>query len=80
MNNKKTSNEVATQASKTLRDPNSSEIAKSLAASALSQSNSKKQTGKELETKASNVLKSNKYSDDTKGLAASLVSQSNKDR
>ena len=56
------------------------EIAKKLAASALSQSNTNKQTGKELETEASNVLKSNKYSDDTKGLAASLVSQSNKQR
>lgn len=80
MNSKKTSNTIASQASKTLRDPNSSEIAKKLAASALSQSNTNKQTGKELETEASNVLKSNKYSDDTKGLAASLVSQSNKQR
>ena len=55
MNSKKTSNTIASQASKTLRDPNSSEIAKSLAASALSQSNSKKQTGKELETKATKL-------------------------
>ena len=57
-----------------------SKTAKSLAASALSQSSTKKQTGANMETKASNVLKSNKYSDKTKSLAASVLSQSNKER
>jgi len=80
MNEKKTSNSMASKASKILRDPNSSQIAKGLAASALSQSNTNKETGKEMETKASNVMKSDKYSDETKGLAASLLSQSNKKR
>ena len=69
---------MASKASEILRDSNSSKIAKSLAASALAQSSTKKETGKEMETKASNVMKSDKYSDETKGLAASLVSQSNK--
>lgn len=80
MNEKKTSNSMASKASEILRDPNSSKIAKGLAASALSQSNTNKETGKEMETKASNVMKSDKYSDETKGLAASLLSQSNKKR
>ncbi|WP_304545984.1 hypothetical protein [Sulfurimonas microaerophilic] len=80
MNKKQTSKKMASKASKVLRDPKSSKTAKSLAASALSQSNTNKETGKAMETKASDVMKSNKYNDDTKGLAASLVSQSNKKR
>lgn len=80
MNNKQTSSDMATLASQVLRDKNSSKIAKSLAASAISQSNTDKQTGAEMETKASNVLKSDKYSDITHSLAGSILAQSNKER
>lgn len=80
MNSKQTSKSVASLASATLTNANSSAIAKVLAASALAQSGSKKQTGAEMETIASTVMKSTKYSDDTKTLAASLLSQSDKAR
>lgn len=79
-NSKQTSPEIAKQAAETLRSPNASAIAKSLAGSALSQSTSSKETGKAMETKASQVLQSEKYSDSTKTLAASVLSQSNKQR
>jgi hypothetical protein len=79
-NKKQSSKEIAELASSTLRDSKASEIAKSLAASVLAQTNTDKQTGAELEDRASKVLKSQKYSDDTKSLAASVLSQSNKER
>ncbi|HEX8541084.1 MAG TPA: hypothetical protein VF671_05210 [Pseudomonas sp.] len=79
-NIKQSSAKVAKLASETLRDPNASAIAKSLAASTLAQSNTGKQTSAEMEAKAGRVLQSEKYSDDTKALAGSVVSQSNKDR
>lgn len=79
-NKKQTSKTVASLASETLNDKNSSEIAKKLAASALSQKDPNKQTGSKMEDIAAKVLKSQKYSDDTKTLAASLLSQSNKGR
>lgn len=80
INKKSTSKEIASLASKTLKDLNSSNIAKELAGSALSQRNSKKQTGSELEDKAFKVLISEKYSDSTKKLAGSILSQSNRKR
>ncbi|KAB7890298.1 hypothetical protein [Poseidonibacter ostreae] len=80
MNNKQTSSEIASLASQVLRDKNSSKIAKSLAASAISQTNTTNQTGSEMETKASGVLRSDKYNDTTQALAASILSQSNKNR
>lgn len=79
-NTKQSSHELAALASKTLKDDNSSDIAKKLAASVLSQSHTGKQTGAELEDIASKVLQSDKYSDDTKTLAGSVLSQSNKER
>ncbi|WP_374439786.1 hypothetical protein [Pseudomonas panipatensis] len=79
-NRKQTSGNVSKLAAQTLRDSNASAIAKSLAASALSQSSSSKETGKAMETKASKVLQSDKYSDDTKALAASVLSQSDSQR
>lgn len=79
-NTKQSSLKTATLASETLRDPQSSAIAKSLAASALSQSSSTKETGKAMEAKASQVLQSEKYSEKTKTLAASVLAQSNKQR
>jgi hypothetical protein len=79
-NKKQTSNQVASTAAKVLRDKDSSQTAKKLAASALSQAGNGKQTGAEMEDFASKVLRSEKYSDETKGLAGSVVSQSNKAR
>ncbi|CAH2775653.1 MAG: hypothetical protein CBARDMAM_0622 [uncultured Caballeronia sp.] len=55
-------------------------IAKSLAASALSQPHTKNQTGAKMEHKAGQVLHCDKYSKDTKTLAGSVVAQANKER
>jgi len=77
-NMKHTSRRIGTLASETLLDPNASQIAKSLAASALAQRSGSKETGAELEDLASRVLRSNRYSEETKDLAASVLSQSNK--
>jgi hypothetical protein len=77
---KTSSQEMTSQAAKTLGDKNSSDIAKQLAASVLSQADSSKQTGSKMEEVASKVLQSPKYSDDTKSLAGSVLSQANKDR
>lgn len=80
MNKKVTSNQIASLASKILTNPNSSQIAKELAGSALSQMNKGNQTGSSMEEKASKVLHSSKYSEATKSLAGSILSQSNKKR
>lgn len=77
---KQTSSKVASKAAKTLQDKSASNISKSLAASALSQSAKGKRTGAGMEDKASKVLSSDKYSDATKELAASVLLQSNKER
>ena len=79
-NTKKTSPKVASQAGAVLNDPSTSAIAKSLAASALSQTGNRKQTGADMEDKASKVLNSSKYSKATKTLAGTVLSQSNKAR
>lgn len=79
-NNKKSSAKLGSLASETLQSNNSSSIAKSLAASVLSQTNTGKQTSGKMETVASNVMKSSKYNTNTKSLAASVLSQSNKKR
>ncbi|MFP0199069.1 hypothetical protein ACKJSM_28420 [Pseudomonas sp. PHC1] len=78
INTKQTGQDVATLASEILRNPHASVTAKSLAASALSQTSSAKETGKAMETMASHVLQSDKYSETTKTLAASVLSQSDK--
>ena len=80
LSNDITSKKVASKAAKTLTNTNSSQTAKKLAASALSQKSRSKQTGAELEDLASKVLKSTKYNSDTKEFAASVLSQSNKER
>lgn len=80
MNKKVTSPKVASLASSTLTDKNSSKTAKELAGSVLSQVNKSNQTSKDVESKASKVLQSAKYSESTKKLAGSLLSQSNKKR
>ncbi len=79
-NTKQTSSRVGTLASETLQDRQASQVAKSLAASALAQRSGGKQTGAQMEDLASKVLQSEKYSDSTKELAASVLSQSNKAR
>lgn len=79
-NTKQTGETIATLASEILRNPHASVTAKSLAASALSQSSSIKETGKLMETLASHVMQSDKYSAATKSLAASVLSQSEKAR
>jgi len=55
-------------------------VAKSLAASALSQRSGDKQTGAKMEDKAARVLASDRYAKETKELAASVLSQANKQR
>lgn len=79
-NRKATSKKVASLAAETLGDKNASKTAKSLAASALSQTGNGKETGATLEDLASRVLDSPKYSAETKQLAGSVLSQSNKKR
>lgn len=79
-NSKVSSPKLTAQAAATLRDTSASSVAKSLAASVLSQAQRGNQTGKAMEATASKVLHSSKYSDDTKALAASVLSQSNKER
>ncbi|MDG9759377.1 MULTISPECIES: hypothetical protein [Pseudomonas] len=79
-NDKDTSASIATLASETLRDPNASAIAKSLAGSALAQATTGKETGADMESKASQALRNPRSSDTTKALAGSVVSQSNKKR
>lgn len=79
-NIKQTSSKVASKAAAVLQGRGASDIARSLAASALSQSGKGKQTGAVMEDKAAKVLSSDKYSDATKELAASVLSQSNKER
>ncbi len=79
-NTKTTSKTIASQASKILNNPSSSATAKSLAASALSQTNKGNQTSSTMEDMATKVLTSQKYSDSTKKMAGSVLSQSNKNR
>ena len=79
-NAKQTSSRIATLAAGTLQNNSASQVAKSLAASALSQRNSGKQTGAEMEEKAAKVLAGKHYADETKELAASVLAQANKER
>jgi len=60
-NKKQTSKQIASMASDILKDQNASQIQKSLAGSALSQSKSKHQTGAEMEDVASKVLQSSVF-------------------
>jgi hypothetical protein len=79
-NTKRTSKPIASQASKTLRNPKASKLAKSLAGSALAQSNTSKQTGAKMEAKAAKTAKSKNAPIATRRLAGSVMSQSNKAR
>jgi hypothetical protein len=80
MNKKTTSPSVASQAGRVLQDSNASAVARSLAASALSQRNTGHQTGAAMEDIAARVLDGSKYSKETKSLAGSVLSQSNEQR
>ncbi len=79
-NKKQTSKQIASLASDILKDQNTSQIQKSLAGSALSQSKSKHQTSVEMEDITSKVLQSPRYNNTTKSLTGSILSQSNKKR
>lgn len=79
-NVKQTSPRIGRLASETLQSGSSSQVAKSLAASALSQRSGKRQTGSQIEDTAARVLASDHYAPDTKVLAASVLSQANKQR
>jgi len=79
-NTKQTSTRIGKLASETLQNSNASQVAKSLAASALAQRSGDKQTGAKMEDVASRVLASDRYASGTKKLAASVLSQANKQR
>ena len=79
-NKKVTSQKVASQAGRILRSNSTSQTAKSLAASALSQRQMGNQTGGQIEDPASKVLVSSKYSRETKTIAGSVLAQANKER
>jgi hypothetical protein len=79
-NDKHTSKSVASLASGTLHDPRASQVAKSLAASALSQRSGSKQTGAQMEDTAARVLANSRSSGVSKTLAATVLSQANKAR
>lgn len=80
INRNGTSGKIASLAAETLFKPGSSQIARRLAGSALSQSSTQRQTGAKMEDLASKVLRSDHYSAKTKALAGSVLSQSNKSR
>ncbi|MCA3083255.1 MAG: hypothetical protein ING30_12905 [Burkholderiales bacterium] len=79
-NTKQTSTQIGRLAAETLQNSSSSQVAKSLAASALSQRSGDRQTGSKMEDTAARVLASDRYAQDTKVLAASVLSQANKQR
>ncbi|WP_140628386.1 hypothetical protein [Methylibium rhizosphaerae] len=79
-NAKQTSARIAKLAAETLQDSKASQVAKSLAASALSQRSGRKQTGAEMEDVAARVLANDRSAEATKELAASVLAQANKQR
>jgi hypothetical protein len=79
-NTKQTSSQIGRLASETLQSSSSSQVAKSLAASAPSQRSGDRQTGARMEDTAARVLASDHYAKDTRALAASVLSQANKQR
>jgi hypothetical protein len=79
-NTKQTSQGVSSLAARTLHDPQTSALARSLAASVLSQSGTDKQTGATMEDVAARALADGRTASDTKTLAASVLAQANKAR
>jgi hypothetical protein len=72
---KKTSSREASKAAAILHDPNASKIQKSLAGSALRQTDPKATTSPELVEKAAKALENPNSSDDTKSLAGTVLAQ-----
>ena len=79
-NTKQTSTRIGRLASETLQNSSASQVAKSLAASALSQRSGDRQTGAKMEDTAARMLAGGRYAKETKELAASVLSQANKQR
>jgi hypothetical protein len=77
-NKKTTSSSVASAAAKVLGNPNSSQKAKQLAGSALSQVNKGNETSNNMEKIASKVLDNPNSSGISRKLAGSVLSQANK--
>ncbi|MGC9350477.1 MAG: hypothetical protein ACP5D3_00635 [Sulfurovum sp.] len=80
MGSKKTTEQMASTAAKTLGSNTSSKRQKILAASVLSQSKTKKVISERIERIVSNALKSKTSAQLTKKLAGSTLSQSTKKR
>ena len=76
--NEKTSSGVASKASGVLRNPYSSETAKSLAGSALAQSGTNKSTSPAVAKVAAKALDSGSTNRNTKSLAGSVLTQKTK--
>ncbi|KYF69653.1 hypothetical protein [Sorangium cellulosum] len=72
---KHTSSRKATKAAEILRDPNASKIARSLAGSALRQTDPKAVTSPEMAEKAAKALESGSTSKETKSLAGTVLTQ-----
>ncbi len=79
-NEKTTSKDMASKASKVLRDPKSSKEARSLAASVLSQRDPAKQTGSKMEDLARKLFAAKDTPEEVRSLAASAMSQANRER
>jgi len=73
--NEKTSGRVASTASEILRNPNSSKAAKSIAASALSQTGTNKSTSAKVASVAAKTLDSGRAGKATKTVAGSVLTQ-----
>lgn len=79
-NTKQTSSRIGRLALDTLKSSGSLQVAKSLAALALSQRSGAKQTGAEIEEKAARVLVNDRSAKVSRDLAAEVLSQANKQR
>mgnify|MGYP001448809590 CR=1 FL=1 len=79
-NDKVTSQDMASKASRVLRDKTATPRARSLAASVLSQRDPAKQTGSKMEDLAVEVMNDRSSSEDARSLAASALSQANRAR
>lgn len=76
---KGTAKQIAETASRVLDNPASSKAAKTVAASALTQSKAPGETtSARVATVASRIMQDNRFSDDAKALAASVLSQRKK--
>jgi hypothetical protein len=75
MAKKHTSSRTASKAAEILRDPHASKIAKSLAGSALRQTDPKAATSPEMAEKAARALERDNASKTTKSLAGTVLSQ-----